>query len=74
MSEETSQTVDREIRKLVVEAEEIALRILGENEDKLHSLARALRVYEVLDDAEIRPSLGRRVSRPRTGARLERRG
>jgi cell division protease FtsH len=53
LSEETSQTVDREIRKLVVEAEETALRILGENEDKLHSLARALLAYEVLDDAEI---------------------
>ncbi len=53
MSEETSQTVDREIRKLVVAAEETALRILGENEDKLHSLARALLAYEVLDDAEI---------------------
>ena len=53
MSEETAQAVDREVRKLVVEAEETALRILGEKEDKLHSLARALLVYEVLDDAEI---------------------
>ena len=53
MSEETAQAVDREVRKLVVEAEETALRILGEKEDKLHSLARALLAYEVLDDAEI---------------------
>ena len=53
LSEETAQAVDREIRKLVVEAEETALRILGENEDKLHSLARALLAYEVLDDPEI---------------------
>ena len=53
MSEETAQAVDREVRKLVVEAEKTALRILGEKEDKLHSLARALLVYEVLDDAEI---------------------
>ena len=53
LSEETAQAVDREIRKLVVEAEETALRILGEKEDKLHSLARALLAYEVLDDAEI---------------------
>ena len=53
LSEETAQAVDREIRKLVVEAEETALRLLGEGEDKLHSLARALLAYEVLDDAEI---------------------
>ena len=53
LSEETAQAVDREIRKLVVEAEETALCILGEKEDKLHSLARALLAYEVLDDAEI---------------------
>ena len=53
LSEETAQAVDREIRKLVVEAEKTALRILGEKEDKLHSLARALLAYEVLDDAEI---------------------
>ena len=53
LSEETAQAVDREIRKLVVAAEETALRILGAKEDKLHSLARALLAYEVLDDAEI---------------------
>ena len=53
LSEETAQAVDREIRKLVVEAEETALRLLGESEGKLHSLARALLAYEVLDDAEI---------------------
>ena len=53
MSEETAQAVDREIRKLVVKAEATALRILGDNEDKLHSLARSLLAYEVLDDAEI---------------------
>ena len=53
LSEETAQAVDREIRKLVVEAEQTALRLLGEGEGKLHSLARALLAYEVLDDAEI---------------------
>ena len=53
LSEETAQAVDREIRKLVVEAEQTALRLLRESEGKLHSLARALLAYEVLDDAEI---------------------
>ena len=53
MSEATSQTIDREIRQLVLEAEETATQILSDNIDKLHALARALRQFEVIDDAEI---------------------
>ncbi|MEE3258971.1 MAG: ATP-dependent zinc metalloprotease FtsH [Candidatus Latescibacterota bacterium] len=53
ISEETAQTIDREIRKLVVTAEEKATQILIDNNDKLHALARALLEYEVLDDPEI---------------------
>jgi len=53
ISEETAQTVDREIRKLVGEAEEEAKRILADNLVQLHGLARALLEYEVLDDHEI---------------------
>ena len=53
ISEETAQVVDREIRTLVVQAEKQASTILSGNTDKLHALARALLLYEVLDDAEI---------------------
>ena len=53
ISEETAQTIDREIRTLVVAAEEKATQILVDNNDKLHALARALLEYEVLDDSEI---------------------
>jgi len=53
VSEETAQAIDREIRRIVQEAETTAARILEENEDKLHALAQALLEYEVLDDAEL---------------------
>ena len=53
LSEETAQTIDREIRKLVIQAEKQASQILSDNIDKLHDLARALRQYEVLDSFEI---------------------
>ena len=53
VSEETAQAIDREIRRIVQEAETTAARILEENDDKLHALAQALLEYEVLDDAEL---------------------
>ena len=53
VSEETAQAIDREIRRIVQEAETTAMRILEENGDELHALARALLDYEVLDDAEL---------------------
>jgi len=53
MSEETAQTIDREIRRLVMQAEETANKILSEKTDKLHALAQSLLQYEVLDSSEI---------------------
>ena len=53
VSEDTAQAIDREIRNLVVEAEETATRILTDRSDELDVLARALLAYEVLDDSEI---------------------
>ncbi len=52
-SEQTAQTIDREIRGLVIDAEQRAAALLAENRRKLDDLATALLEYEVLDDAEI---------------------
>jgi len=52
-SEKTSQAIDQEIRDLVLSAEKVASQVLKENEDKLHTLAKGLLEYEVLDDKEI---------------------
>ena len=53
VSEETAQAIDREIRRIVEEAEATATRIIEDNGDELHALAQALLNYEVLDDAEL---------------------
>ena len=63
-SERTAQTIDREIHRLVVEAERKATRVIEANRDKLDAIADALLEYEVLDDEEIEMVLaGRQIVR-----------
>jgi len=52
-SEKTAETIDQEIHDLVAAAERTAAELLAAHEEQLHSLARALLEFEVLDDAEI---------------------
>jgi cell division protease FtsH len=54
MSEETQKKVDSEIKKLVDEGYQKAKKILTENTDKLHELAKNLLLYETLTGDEIR--------------------
>jgi cell division protease FtsH len=54
MSEETQKKVDFEIKKLVDEGYQRAKKILTENIDKLHKLAKNLLLYETLTGDEIR--------------------
>ena len=64
-SEQTARAIDREIRDLVLAAEQTAVDLLNENQDKLHSLAQALLKHEVLDDGEIDLVLaGETLARP----------
>jgi cell division protease FtsH len=54
VSERTSELVDEEVRKLLDDAYQDASRIMSENLDKLHVLAKALLERETLDSEEIR--------------------
>ncbi len=54
VSERTSELVDEEVRKLLDDAYQDASRIMSENLDKLHVLAKALLERETLDSDEIR--------------------
>ena len=54
VSEETSQKIDKEIRKLVDEGYKQATKILTEKIDDLHKIAKALLIYETLSGDEIR--------------------
>jgi cell division protease FtsH len=52
-SEEVARAIDEEVRRLITEAHETALRILRENKDKLLGLARKLIEVETLEGADL---------------------
>ena len=52
-SEEVARTIDEEVRRLITEAHETALRILRENKDKLVNLAKKLIEVESLEGPEL---------------------
>ena len=54
MSEETSKKVDEEVKKIVDQGYQRAKKILTENLDDLHKLAKALLAYETLSGEEIK--------------------
>lgn len=64
MSEETARLVDSEIKRLVVEAHDEAVKILKENDNELETLAQALMEYETLTGEEIKEVLsGKKIDR-----------
>ena len=64
MSEETARVVDAEIKRLVVEAHEEALKILNAKKDDWECLAQALMEYETLSGDEIKALLrGEKISK-----------
>jgi cell division protease FtsH len=52
-SEQTAQEIDKEVKRIVEEAESKATELLTANVDKLHLLANALLEREILDGDEI---------------------
>ena len=57
-SEETRKRVDDEVRRIVDECEQEAIRLLTENRDKLESLTKALLDRETLDQADAYAAAG----------------
>ena len=52
-SEETAQVIDAEVRRIIGESHEEALRLLGKHRQALEALARALLEHETLNENEI---------------------
>jgi len=52
-SEETAQMIDGEVKRIIVEAEEKAQKLLADNIDKLKRIAAALLEREILDGHEV---------------------
>jgi cell division protease FtsH len=65
-SEKTSQEIDTEVRRIVLEQYHRARKLLEENLDGLKRVAKALLEYETIDGDEVRRVLmGEELSRPR---------
>jgi cell division protease FtsH len=52
-SENTAQEIDKEVRRIISDAEKKAEDLLKNNIDKMHALAEALLEYEILDGEQI---------------------
>ncbi len=69
ISEQTSQAIDKEVRDLVEEAEQVARKVLTKNLKQLRLLADALLVYETLSGEETKRVIaGEDIGRPDPGA------
>lgn len=53
VSEETMRKVDAEVRRIIDEQYAIARKLIEENQDKMHKMAKALLEWETIDAAQI---------------------
>lgn len=67
VADETSHTIDEEIRSIIDKNYERAEKILQENEDILHAMADALMKYETIDKDQIDDLMARRPVRDPKG-------
>jgi cell division protease FtsH len=67
VADETSHTIDEEIRSIIDRNYERAENILKENEDILHAMAEALMKYETIDKDQIDDLMARRAVRDPDG-------
>ncbi len=58
VSDETAHVIDEEIRNIIERNYDIAEKILKDNEDKLHAMAKALIEFETIDAEQIDDIMG----------------
>ncbi|RTL32256.1 MAG: ATP-dependent zinc metalloprotease FtsH [Burkholderiales bacterium] len=64
MSEETMQKVDKQIRKIIDEQYITARKLIEDNQDKMHAMAKALLEWETIDADQINDIMEGRDPRP----------
>jgi cell division protease FtsH len=64
MSEETMQKVEKMIRKIIDEQYAIARKLIEDNQDKMHAMAKALLEWETIDAEQIDDIMSGREPRP----------
>ncbi len=64
VSESTQQMVDAEVRRIIDEQYKLARRLIEENADKMHAMAKALLEWETIDADQIDDIMAGRPPRP----------
>ncbi len=64
MSEETMRKVDAVIRRIIDEQYSIARKLIEDNQDKMHAMAKALLEWETIDSEQIDDIMGGKPPRP----------
>jgi cell division protease FtsH len=64
ISEQTMQKVDAEVRRIIDEQYALARRLIEENKDKMHAMAKALLEWETIDSDQIDDIMAGRPPRP----------
>ena len=64
MSEQTMQKVDVQIRKIIDEQYALARKLIEDNKDKMHAMAKALLEWETIDAEQIDDIMSGRDPRP----------
>ncbi len=71
-SEQTAQTIDDEVRAIVMDQHERARGLLQRNLERLHAIAQALLVYETLDGADLKVLMdGGVITRTKPSVRIK---
>ncbi len=64
MSESTMKKVDDEVRKIIDEQYALARKLIEENSDKMHAMAKALLEWETIDSEQLDDIMAGREPRP----------
>jgi cell division protease FtsH len=64
VSDDTAHAIDEEVRRIVDHNYEVARKILKDNVDKLHAMAKALVKYETIGDSQIRDIMNGKEPQP----------
>jgi len=64
MSEQTMQKIDGEVRRIIDEQYALARKLIEENQDKMHAMAKALLEWETIDSDQLDDIMAGKEPRP----------
>jgi cell division protease FtsH len=64
MSEQTMQKVDAEVRRIIDQQYSLARKLIEDNQDKIHAMAKALLEWETIDSEQLDDIMAGKVPRP----------